>query len=49
MGDKPYLAGFEWNRKECYTRFVVHQKQTGNPVQSGHSKKKSKNQNKIDE
>jgi hypothetical protein len=23
--EKPYLAGFEWDPSECYTRFVVHQ------------------------
>merc|ERR1712157_138146 len=24
--EKPYLAGFEWDREECYTKFIVHQK-----------------------
>ena len=23
------LAGFEWDREECYTRFIVHQKKEG--------------------
>jgi len=23
--EKPYLAGFEWDPEEDYTRFVVHQ------------------------
>ncbi|UPL01788.1 hypothetical protein LCI18_012722 [Fusarium solani-melongenae] len=22
--DKPYLAGFEWDKEECWTRLVVH-------------------------
>jgi len=34
----PYLAGFEWDREECYTRFVVHQKKEGAPA----GKKKGK-------
>ncbi|OJJ83322.1 uncharacterized protein ASPGLDRAFT_386627 [Aspergillus glaucus CBS 516.65] len=37
--DAPYLAGFEWNKKECWTRLVVHQKHHG-PVQQ--SRKKGK-------
>ncbi|KAF1846549.1 uncharacterized protein K460DRAFT_367299 [Cucurbitaria berberidis CBS 394.84] len=23
--DRPYLAGFEWDPEDCYTRFIVHQ------------------------
>ncbi|EMD00996.1 hypothetical protein BAUCODRAFT_191829 [Baudoinia panamericana UAMH 10762] len=38
--EAPYLAGFEWDREECYTRFIVHQKKTGDVVSSGSSKKK---------
>jgi hypothetical protein len=41
----PYLAGFEWDKEESWTRLVVHlQKQpsTGGPV-GGASKKKKKN------
>jgi len=38
--DLPYLAGFEWDREECYTRFIVHQKATGAPTSSKKSKKK---------
>ncbi|KAL1587071.1 hypothetical protein WHR41_04150 [Cladosporium halotolerans] len=39
--DAPYLRGFEWDREECYTRFIVHQKKTGDqPV--GEGKKKGK-------
>jgi hypothetical protein len=40
----PYLAGFEWDKEESWTRLVVHlQKQpsTGGPV-GGASKKKNK-------
>jgi hypothetical protein len=37
----PYLKGFEWDREECYTRFIVHQKKTGD-APSGESKKKKK-------
>ncbi|KAF2405302.1 hypothetical protein EJ06DRAFT_552716 [Trichodelitschia bisporula] len=35
----PYLAGFEWDKDESYTRFVVHLKKDGAPV-SKKSKKK---------
>lgn len=38
--DLPYLAGFEWDREECYTRFIVHQKATGAPSSSKSKKKK---------
>lgn len=41
--DEPYLAGFEWDPEECYTRFVVHQKKTGEA--SAPSKKKKKGGN----
>ncbi|WPG99605.1 Hypothetical protein R9X50_00242300 [Acrodontium crateriforme] len=40
--DKPYLAGFEWDREECYTRFIVHQKATGEAPASSGKKKKGK-------
>ncbi|CAG7960796.1 unnamed protein product [Penicillium nalgiovense] len=40
--DKPYLAGFEWDKEECWTRLVVHQKKEGAPQPSKKSKKKSK-------
>jgi hypothetical protein len=36
--DEPILAGFEWDKEECYTRFVVHQKKEG--AQSSSKKKK---------
>lgn len=44
--DSPYLAGFEWDREECYTRFVVHQAKqpttSGGGSSSGGKKKKNK-------
>jgi hypothetical protein len=37
----PYLKGFEWDREECYTRFIVHQMKTGGaPAESSKKKKK---------
>jgi len=38
----PYLKGFEWDREECYTRFIVHQMKTGGQPQGESSKKKKK-------
>lgn len=38
--ENPYLAGFEWDKDECYTRFVVHQKKAGGPAPTKKSKKK---------
>lgn len=38
--EAPYLAGFEWDREESYTRFIVHQKKTGEASSGGSSKKK---------
>lgn len=40
--DLPYLAGFEWNKKECWTRLIVHQKIAGPPLKSTKKNKKSK-------
>jgi len=42
--DKPYLAGFEWDPEECYTRFIVHQSSqpTSAMTGGGSSKKKKK-------
>lgn len=43
--EKPYLAGFEWDREECYTRFIVHQSAqptSSMPTGSGGKKKKNK-------
>jgi len=40
--DAPYLAGFEWDKEECYTRFIVHQKKTGEaPSKSSKKAKKA--------
>ncbi|KAF2753003.1 hypothetical protein EJ05DRAFT_505419 [Pseudovirgaria hyperparasitica] len=41
--DAPYLAGFEWDREECYTRFIVHQKKTGEAPMTSGKKKNKKN------
>jgi hypothetical protein len=38
----PYLKGFEWDREECYTRFIVHQMKTGERPAGESSKKKRK-------
>jgi len=39
--EDPYLAGFEWDREECYTKFIVHRKKTGDAhMTAGGSKKK---------
>ena len=40
--DDPYLAGFEWDREESYTKFIVHQKKTGDAPSGGSKKKKNK-------
>lgn len=40
--EAPYLAGFEWDREECYTRFIVHQKKTGEAPAPGSKKNKKK-------
>lgn len=39
--ENPVLAGFEWDKEECYTRFIVHQKKEGQPVSTKKSKKKA--------
>lgn len=36
--DNPILAGFEWDKEECWTRLIVHQKKEGAPT----GKKKAK-------
>lgn len=38
--ENPFLAGFEWDKEECYTRFIVHQKKAGAPAPSGKKKNK---------
>ncbi|KAJ6004110.1 hypothetical protein N7499_000174 [Penicillium canescens] len=41
--EKPYLAGFEWDKDECWTRLLVHQTKEGQAQQpSKKSKKKAK-------
>lgn len=41
--EEPYLAGFEWDKETSYTKFIVHQKKTGEaPVGGGGKKKKGK-------
>ncbi|CAI7644581.1 unnamed protein product [Penicillium bialowiezense] len=43
--DNPYLAGFEWDKDECWTRLVVHQTKQGAPAPpSKKSKKKAKDE-----
>ena len=39
--EEPYLAGFEWDKEESWTRFKVHCKKTGD-APSGGKKKKAK-------
>lgn len=36
------MAGFEWDREDCYTKFIVHQKKTGEASTGGSKKKKGK-------
>uniref|UniRef100_L7JL17 homogentisate 1,2-dioxygenase n=1 Tax=Pyricularia oryzae (strain P131) TaxID=1143193 RepID=L7JL17_PYRO1 len=39
--DQPYLAGFEWDKEECWTRFIVHlSKDSGVQANAGGKKKK---------
>ena len=41
--EKPYLAGFEWDKEESWTRLVVHlQKDAGQTGFGGSKKKKGK-------
>ncbi|KAL3469329.1 hypothetical protein BJX99DRAFT_241575 [Aspergillus californicus] len=43
--EKPYLAGFEWDKEESWTRLIVHQTKTGPPAPpSKKSKKKAKDE-----
>ncbi|KAF2459006.1 hypothetical protein BDY21DRAFT_339506 [Lineolata rhizophorae] len=39
--ENPILAGFEWDKEECYTRFIVHQKKEGAAPMSKKAKKKA--------
>jgi hypothetical protein len=48
--EKPYLAGFEWDPSECYTRFIVHQSaQPTSSMSGGGSGGKKKKNKKIEE
>lgn len=38
--DRPYLAGFEWDKEESWTRLVVHLQKDAGPMQQGKKKKK---------
>ena len=40
--EEPYLAGFEWDKEESWTKFKVHQKKTGDAPSGGGKKKKGK-------
>lgn len=40
--DQPCLAGFEWDKEECWTRLVVHQKKEPSAQPSGKKKQKEK-------
>ncbi|EED20254.1 conserved hypothetical protein [Talaromyces stipitatus ATCC 10500] len=43
LGENPYLAGFEWDPEESWTKLIVHQKKAGAPAAtSKKSKKKEK-------
>ncbi|GIJ84116.1 hypothetical protein Asppvi_002952 [Aspergillus pseudoviridinutans] len=42
--DKPYLAGFEWDKEECWTRLVVHQTKNGPPAAPSKKSKKKKDE-----
>jgi hypothetical protein len=46
--ENPILKGFEWDREECYTRFIVHQMKERAPESSG-KKKNKKNKDGSDE
>ncbi|KAL1306972.1 hypothetical protein AAFC00_005606 [Neodothiora populina] len=48
LGENPYLAGFEWDRDECYTKFIVHQKKTGEEKAPGSGKKKNKKDKTVE-
>ncbi|KAG2002170.1 hypothetical protein GB937_009671 [Aspergillus fischeri] len=42
--DKPYLAGFEWDKEECWTRLIVHQTKNGPPAAPSKKSKKKKDE-----
>ncbi|KAK2074791.1 hypothetical protein P8C59_008972 [Phyllachora maydis] len=41
--DQPYLAGFEWDKEESWTRLVVHLQKDAGPQQPKSKKKKGNN------
>ncbi|KAL4914193.1 hypothetical protein BDW62DRAFT_190832 [Aspergillus aurantiobrunneus] len=45
--DKPYLAGFEWDKEECWTRLIVHQTKQGPPPATSGKKSKKKNKDEA--
>ncbi|KAJ5935882.1 hypothetical protein N7454_005180 [Penicillium verhagenii] len=47
--EKPYLAGFEWDKEECWTRFIVHQTDKNTAVTPSDNSKKSKKKKKDEE
>jgi hypothetical protein len=40
--DSPYLAGFEWDKEESWTRLVVHLQKNPGPSHGGSGGKKKK-------
>lgn len=44
LGDKPYLAGFEWDKEESWTSLIVHQKKENTAQQSSKKSKKKKDE-----
>ncbi|KAJ5768835.1 hypothetical protein N7520_003394 [Penicillium odoratum] len=47
--EKPYLAGFEWDKEECWTRFIVHQTDKNTASHPSDNSKKSKKKKKDEE
>lgn len=47
--DKPYLAGFEWDKEESWTRLVVHLQANAGPSNMGGGKKKKQKGGAADE
>lgn len=40
--EQPYLAGFEWDKNECWTRLIIHQKKESTAAQQPGKKSKKK-------
>ncbi|KAJ6088301.1 hypothetical protein N7486_009562 [Penicillium sp. IBT 16267x] len=47
--EKPFLAGFEWDKEECWTRLIVHQTDKNTAPYQSESSKKSKKKKKDEE